>query len=369
MRKSSIVSLALLFLLMPAVQQPIAATIIHASHFSKYMGNKTWWFNIYLPPSYNTNTQLRYPVIYFLHGGGGGGDENQLILYVNDYVDSYIRQGKVPECIVVFPSADRSPDLFWMDSGIIYNTVKNPDSYVTKELIPHIDSLYRTISDRKARAVSGMSMGGFGTFHFCFKYPNLFCAGGPFSAGGPYVNGVLKLSGYSPADDPHKLAVTNAAILSKQMRMYISVGATDGLMGYSQDLANICKAQSIPYVFTVVPGVGHDLGGQMQKDGVEAVQYITNGFAPVSVAKPNKSVLNSRFQANISLQGTTLRINTALTQTMTVELITLSGKITGSYRTNGQNMSLDLSKYARGMYCVRMHGASGTMEKRVFLDK
>jgi hypothetical protein len=149
--------------------------------------------------------------------------------------------------------------------------------------------------------------------------------------------------------------------------MYISVGGTDGLMGYSQDLANICKAQSIPYVFTVVPGVGHDLGGQMQKDGVEAVQYITNGFKPVSVASPSVSGSNVRSQTTITLLGTTLRIGALLTQAMKVELVTLSGKIVGSYKTNGQNVRLDLSSYARGAYCVQVHGASGIIEKRIFL--
>jgi hypothetical protein len=181
------------------------------------------------------------------------------------------------------------------------------------------------------------------------------------------VNGVLKLSGYSVADDPHKLAVSNAAILSKQMRMYISVGATDGLMGYSQDLANICKAQNIPYVFTVVPNVGHDLGGQMQKVGVEAVQYITNGFAPTSVASPASSGSSPRYQTTIALAGSTLRIAMPQAQALTIELVTIAGKIAGSYKTNGKNVSLALSNHARGAYFLRMHSASGTMEKRIFL--
>src|SRR3989338_11608408 len=160
-RLASLVSWAFLFSLLPVTQLPIhaksaaPANLVRTTHFSKYMGNKQWKFNIYLPPSYAAGTQ-RYPVIYFLHGGGG--DENQLTYYVTSFVHPYIEQGKVPETIVVFPSAGTVS--CFLDSGIIYPDQRfNPDSYIIKELIPHVDSLYRTIKDRKSRAVSGMSMG------------------------------------------------------------------------------------------------------------------------------------------------------------------------------------------------------------------
>jgi uncharacterized protein (TIGR02145 family) len=298
MRKSSIVSLALLFMLIPAVQRPIAATIIHATHFSKYMGNKQQGFNIYLPPSYNTSPTTRYPVIYYLHGAGG--DENAMTGYVNSFVDPYITQKKVPECIVVFPNG--GSDAFFLDSGLVYkNQNYNPDSYIIKELIPHIDSTYRTINDRKSRAISGMSMGGYGTWHFAFKYPQLFCAAGPFSAGGPYFNSHPVYTGYSNADDPHILCVTNEAALSAGMRVYICVGATDfGLVPYNKELADSCKNHRIPYVYTVVPNVGHDLNGEMNVVGLEAVKYITNAFLSVPVAIPAPDSPNPRYPLTIS---------------------------------------------------------------------
>jgi endo-1,4-beta-xylanase len=261
------------------------------------MGNTTWWYNIYLPPSYNTSTTTRYPVIYSLHGAGG--DENGMTGYVNSYVDPYITQKKVPECIVVLPNG--GPQAFYLDIGVVTNNQNiNPDSYIIKELIPHIDSTYRTINDRKSRAISGMSMGGYGTWHFAFKYPQLFCAAGVFSAGGPYVNSVPMFSTYSPADDPHKLVVTNAAALSAGMRVYASVGALDfGLVPYNNSLSDSCKIYKIPYVFTVVPNVGHDLNGEMNTDGLDAVKYITNAFLGVP-AYPSPDSLNPRYPRTIS---------------------------------------------------------------------
>lgn len=340
-----------------------APTLIHTSSFSKYMGNKQWWFNIYLPPSYSSSPTKRYPVIYFLHGASA--DENQFTYYATTFVHSYIQQNKVPEVIVVFPSGGGST--WFLDSGIFASYSQNPDSYIIKELIPHIDSTYRTIANRTSRVISGMSMGGYGAWHFAFKYPQLFCYGGPFAAGGPYgANGIVQ--NYSPAEDPHKLAVSNAAILSAQMKVYVCVGGSDGLASFNQDLVNICKAQNIPNVYTVVPNIGHDFNGLMVNNGLQAVQYVTQGLAPVSV-DPRASTAARSDASTISLQGKTLRIGVPHALPLTIELFSLSGRMVGSYRTCGERTAkLDLSHFVRGAYCVRLQSTSGTMEKKIFLN-
>lgn len=338
-----------------------AANLIHASSFSKYMGNKQWEFAIYLPPSYSTSPTKRYPVIYSLHGMSA--DENQFTYYATTFVHSYILQNKVPEVIVVFPNGGGTT--FFMDSGVFQSQSQNADSYITKELIPHIDSTYRTIADRKSRAISGMSMGGFGTFHLAFKYPQLFCSAGPFSAGGPYIGNTL-ITNYSAAEDPHKLAVSNDSLLKKEMRVYISVGGTDGLMPYSQDLANICKAQNIPYVFNVVPNVGHDFNGELLQDGLQSTQYITEGFNPVSIEVPVSTGPSNRNENSIMLVGNTLHVGSV--QPVLIELFSISGKLIGAYRTSERIAKLDLSHFTRGTYCVRLQSTSGTIEKKIFLN-
>jgi enterochelin esterase-like enzyme len=365
LKKSFVALLAFSVVFAPAAFQRVhaqAPTLIHTSSYSKYMGNKQWWFNIYLPPSYSTSPTKRYPVIYFLHGAGA--DENQFTYYATTFVHSYIQQNKVPEVIVVFPSG--GGQTWFLDSGIFATYAMDPDSYIIKELIPHIDSTYRTIADRASRVISGMSMGGYGTWHFAFKYPQLFCCGGVFSAGGPYVGNTI-VQNYSPAEDPHKLAVSNAAILSAQMKVYVCVGGNDGLTAFNQDLVNICKAQKIPNVYTVVPNIGHDFNGLMQNNGLQAVQYVTQGFAPVSIRDRRASTSAGSDAATISLQGRTLRIGAPHALPLTIELFSLSGRMAVSYQANGQSASLDLSGYAMGNYLVRMRGAFGTLEKRIMV--
>jgi hypothetical protein len=210
-------------------------------------------------------------------------------------------------------------------------------------------------------------MGGYGAWHFAFKYPQLFCYAGPFAAGGSYgANGIVQ--NYSPAEDPHKLAVSNAAILSAQMKVYVCVGSNDGLTSFNLELVNICKAQKIPYVYTVVPNIGHDFNGLMVNNGLQAVQYVTQGLAPVSV-DPRASTVAKSNVATILMQGRTLRIGAPHAQPLTIELFSLSGKMAGSYRTFGERTAkLDLSHFVRGAYCVRLQSTSGIMEKRIFLN-
>jgi len=340
-----------------------AANLIHASSYSKYMGNKQWEFAIYFPPSYSTSPTKRYPVIYFLHGAGA--DDNQFSYYATTFVHSYIQQNKVPEVIVVFPSG--GGNTWFLDSGVFASYSQNPDSYIIKELIPHIDSTYRTIADRTSRVISGMSMGGYGAWHFAFKYPQLFCYGGVFAGGGPYIGNTI-VQNYSPAEDPHKLAVSNAAILSVQMKVYVCVGGSDGLTGFNQDLVNICKAQKIPNVYTVVPNIGHDFNGLMVNNGLQAVQYVTQGLAPVSVDSRISTVAKSNV-ATISLSGRTLTIGAQRALPMTIELFSISGKLIGSFRTCGERIAkLDLSHFVQGAYCVRLQSTSATMEKKIFLN-
>jgi hypothetical protein len=114
---------------------------------------------------------------------------------------------------------------------------------------------------------------------------------------------------------------------------------------------------------TDAPTIDADKAARVAPYDVGAYEF----GAVVPVINQATSGSNQRSQTTIALMGTTLRIGTPLTQAMTIELVTLTGKIVGSYNTNQQNIRLDLSTYARGTYCVLMHNTSWTMAKKIFL--
>jgi endo-1,4-beta-xylanase len=245
--------------------------LFHQTIFSAQMGNRNWGYNVYLPPSYDASSK-RYPVVYVLHGGGG--DEHGMTFITRNYVHNWIKNGQIPEVIMVFPNGGR--DHFFLDRWVVRNQNENPDSHIIRELIPHIDSTFRTIPDRSGRAITGFSMGGYGTYHFATKYPEIFSAAAPMAAGGPYgPNGLIV--NYSNAEKPQALAVSQANNLRDRTSFYVAVGGRD-LVDYNNQMVGILRGQNIATEYFVLPNVGHDLGAIMNQVGLQLFQGVTAKF-------------------------------------------------------------------------------------------
>ena len=141
--------------------------VSHHTYYSKSMGHEVGYC-IYLPPRYSENPTARYPAIYNLHGAGG--DETRGLLAA-EVLDEGIRAKRWPEMILVFPNGGKTTH--YKDS---YDGKSMAETTVITELIPHIDSKYRTIATRHGRCIEGFSMGGRGSTQLALKYPELFCS-------------------------------------------------------------------------------------------------------------------------------------------------------------------------------------------------
>ena len=134
---------------------------------------------IYLPPGYG-DSQLRYPVLYLLHGGGG--DQADWLNFGSLQETADAQAAAHHPMIVVMPDGDNG---VWYDSPRIEPTA--PDAFVLNEtyvihyVIPFVDRHYRTIADRRGRVISGLSNGGLGAFVFSAKHPDLFVAASSMS--------------------------------------------------------------------------------------------------------------------------------------------------------------------------------------------
>lgn len=126
---------------------------------------------VYLPPSYASQQNRRYPVLYFIHGYGATAEAYWNLMKVPDAADKAMDAGSVREMIVVLPDAHTIYD------GSMYSnspTTGNWEAYITHDLVAYIDSHYRTIADRDSRGLAGHSMGGYGTLRLAMKYPEVF---------------------------------------------------------------------------------------------------------------------------------------------------------------------------------------------------
>jgi S-formylglutathione hydrolase len=128
--------------------------------------------SIYLPPSYDTDRDRRYPVIYLLHGYGGTDTTwSGRIANVPELMDRGVANKTAREMIIVMPNS------YTKHGGSMYsNSVTTGDweGYIAEDLVSYVDAHYRTIADRMSRGLAGHSMGGFGAVRIAMKRPDVF---------------------------------------------------------------------------------------------------------------------------------------------------------------------------------------------------
>jgi len=125
---------------------------------------------VYLPPSYRSEPQRRFPVVYFLHGFGQTAQSMTRFLSLAETIDAAIAAGSA-EMIVVLP------DAYTKYSGSMYSSspaIGDWESYIADDLVDYIDAHYRSIPNRDSRGLAGHSMGGYGTLRIGMKRPETF---------------------------------------------------------------------------------------------------------------------------------------------------------------------------------------------------
>lgn len=133
--------------------------------------------HVYTPPGYEKGKGV-YPVLYLVHGAGDSDDSWTSVGHAQYILDNLIAAGKAKPMIIVMP-AGHTPDRPGAD--MLANTDFSDD--FLKDLIPYVDSHYRTIAKADARAMAGLSMGGAHTIQNGLTHPELFHYIGVFSMG------------------------------------------------------------------------------------------------------------------------------------------------------------------------------------------
>ncbi|MGA8503811.1 MAG: alpha/beta hydrolase family protein [Candidatus Sulfotelmatobacter sp.] len=128
---------------------------------------------VYLPAGYDAGATRRppqsYPVLYFLHGLG---DNEQTLFNSGGWtlLDDLRQQHKIGEFVIAAPEGGRTFYINSADGSVRYS------DFFLHEFIPLIETRYRVSKGRRNRAISGISMGGYGALRFAFSYPEMFSA-------------------------------------------------------------------------------------------------------------------------------------------------------------------------------------------------
>ena len=213
---------------------------------------------VYTPPDYDTNLSARYPVLYLQHGMGE--DETGWIFqgHANLILDNLIAEKKAVPMIVVMDNgyASRPAGPFGPPSVRGPGDFTTFEEVITKDLIPMIDSGFRTIPDRDHRAAAGLSMGANQALHLATHNLDTFAYMAGFSG---TMNG-LSTEALDPATAFNGTFKDGAAFNAKVKLLWIGMGTQEpepfpGAIGAFR--AMLEKA-GIKYVFFSSPGTAHE---------------------------------------------------------------------------------------------------------------
>jgi S-formylglutathione hydrolase FrmB len=133
-----------------------------------------------LPPSFDANKTKTFPILYLLHGLG---DNEQTLINTGiwNMVEELQSQKKIGDFVIVTPRGGRSFYINAKSSGAKQTAARYEDFFL-KEFVPQIEKKFHSGGSRSRRAISGISMGGFGALRTAFKYPQMFTAVAAHSA-------------------------------------------------------------------------------------------------------------------------------------------------------------------------------------------
>lgn len=235
---------------------------------------------IYLPTAYHQSktSGKRFPVVYYLHGGRPGSETRSVGLAA--FIHRAIENKHIPPTIYVFVNGGPV-------SHYNYPQIKNGmgEDIFIKELIPHIDKTYRTIADRKGRALEGFSQGGRGTARIMFKHPHLFCSAAPGGGGHATEKRISENNGresenlkFAEGYNTWDLARKYAKNPTPKLRILVFVG-TKGF-NYENNLAYMKHLDSlrIPYEKLIVKDAPHSARIIYQKQGLAIMKFHAESF-------------------------------------------------------------------------------------------
>lgn len=262
------------FLLILVVPSLHAQSRIDCNALKSHILKRSVHYCVYLPPSYDAGAVQKpvatYPILYFLHGLG----DNERSLFNSGgwtMLDDLRKQHKMGEFLIAAPEGDRT---FYVDSAD--ESVRYSDFFL-HEFIPAIEAKYRVAKGRPNRAISGISMGGYGALRFAFAHPELFSAVSAQSAAlmtetpqeldaairsGSSLGNLLAPVFGNPIDvrhwnenSPLVLAKKNAETL-RRMDIYFNCGRDDDY-GFEKGAAALdeeLKKEGIKHEYHLYPG-------------------------------------------------------------------------------------------------------------------
>jgi S-formylglutathione hydrolase FrmB len=265
---------------------------IDCSSLQSKILKRTVHYCVQVPGNYDKDPNARYPVLYYLHGLG---DNEQSFSRSGGWtlIEDLREHGKIGDFLIVAPEGGAS---FYINSA---DGKQRYSDFFLREFLPYIEKKYRVLPGRESRAITGISMGGYGALRFAFAYPELFSAVSAQSAAlmvespeelnelgrsrpeaaealAPLIGDPINVSHWK-ANDPFTLAKKNKNAL-KNTAIYFNCGQSDdyGFGSGSAALDKQLTAEGIAHEYHLYPG-GHSMNYFLEHLG-EVIEFHSRVF-------------------------------------------------------------------------------------------
>ena len=271
------------------VSAPNIDRVMKIVEFEALSIGRTTKYMVLLPEGYETS-EKRYPVLYLLHG--------LLQNYTVWPIMGAAYYSQKYELIIVMPDVGNSWYINWAQSD--EGELNNWEDFIIYDLIHSVDQTFRTVPSREGRAITGLSMGGYGAIVLGLRYPRMFSSVGSHSGALGYArNARLQLeAGETPQpkatpapvdDDPdasvpevikipgftmqHERYPKGIAFLTVEdcnqydpfelihrvptkmlPHIYLDCGLDDSLLGVTQEFATVLLSNNVPFTYGQTPG-------------------------------------------------------------------------------------------------------------------
>jgi enterochelin esterase-like enzyme len=243
-------------------------------------------YAVYLPPDYESSDRS-YPVLYLLHGGGD--DQTGWVQFgeVLLIADKAINEGTATPMVIIMPDANTGQRGYYNNATGTWRY----EDFFFEELMPFVEKKYRVKGEKKYRAISGLSMGGDGSFTYALHHPELFSAACPLSAGtGPLTleDAKTRLRRESPGLDDSlvtrffnrqsvpALINTVSDSLKKSVRWYIDCGDDDFLYEGNSLVHIAMRKKDIPHEFRIRDGAHN--WTYWRRSLPDVLEFVSKGF-------------------------------------------------------------------------------------------